>query len=290
MPVPSDAWYLINKHYQPVNKSGSKSNEFSLQLFKKGDKFGVTPDNWDFQAISLPRFKLTRSENRMLNATIKVKANNPYALDKLFSEIKTLRNYLSKRKEKGNGRCIVGLLSVKLALHSEVKMALSLAFRSAFVTSVLSQTGVLRNETKTLQHANETMDNDTNTIAYVETILEYNGVVCSDSFQTIAVSSKSDINATITKDSKFSFALIDSLNNVEGFSAAQRANQVLALDSDLLTRIDGWYVNHSFGFDSSTGFGEPYGSYVVPTSGNYFVTANLILLTKNIRYVLTYTI
>ena len=287
MPARSDAWYLINKHYQPINELDSKSNEVSLQLLKKGDKFPVTTDNSDLQAISLPRFKLTRSENLKLNATVKVKGKSPYTLDELFSEIKTLRNYLLNGTEKGSGTCLVGLLSVKLVLHSEVNEVVSLVFRSAF-NSVLSQNGFLRNETKTIQRTNKTMNNDANTIAASKTILEYNGVVCYDSFQTISVSSKSNISATITKDSKFSFALIDSLNNVEGFSAAQRANQVIALESDRWMRIDGWYVNHSFGFDSSTGFKEPFGSYVVPNSGKYLVTANLILRTKSTRYVLTY--
>ena len=268
--IPSDSWYVFVRHTQPSNNISSiidpsnphQSGSMILLNMKKGDVFD---DKLSYEAISLPKFKLARKERAEYDIARENMAS--FDLGGVFSTIRTLNDYFGKVS---HAPCIAGIFAITVEIAMSSVCTVSLEYASGVRNYTLCQMSVVQNARSTLK---------------------FNGILCLNLLHSVFFKSSVAANFTVFKNSVFSFVLLDSSANIEGFSVSQTANQDLRwpnIEKDSLVgkyrRLDNWNIS-SIGFDSTFGFRRPFGSYIAQANGRYLATVNIILKAKLNWYV-----
>ena len=260
----SDAWYVFVQQTQPnvditnyINSSLQNEHEYAmvLQNIKNGGVFGDKMKS--YQAVSLPKFKLAREQK--LISDVSRSSVTSFDLGGVFKNIKSLTGYF---KRASNVPCIAGIVKIALKVKMSSNCTISLEYTTKRHNSTLCQKSAIQN---------------------TRNILEFNGILCLNMLQSTVFKTDTVTNLTILQSSVFSFVLIDSSINIEGFSVSLISNQHLNWprrehDNQIMNyiRLDGWNIS-SNGFDSTRGFKMPFGSYTIQTNGRYLATANIIL-------------
>lgn len=222
----------------------------ALHNMKNGDVFNRTAEA--FEALSLPRFKLANKQELHTN----INALNVSRLDlsEAFIDISALTGHF---QETHSALCVVGILSLNMKLKVSPHSVMQLVYHAEESNTTLSASKGAQNT------------------------LEFHGILCLNSLRSLSLTADTAVNVTIMKKSKLSFVLLDSSNNLEGFSVLHQGTPNLPVHSMTLIpsietdfRLDGWSTPL---FDSTLGFKPPFGTYVAQADGTFLVTANVIL-------------
>ncbi|XP_065068666.1 uncharacterized protein LOC135693980 [Rhopilema esculentum] len=257
--LPTNSWSLnlqcqsswCSAQDRQANQNQACNTTLSLQRSKPDER---NPNSRCLQALGLPRFKLTKTQD--LEANFYLMNNSYYKIDKFFSIIETLKSYFSGRSK---AACVVGLFSVRLKVSTSSNSLLALQIQTELQNVTLATS----------------MLNDA-----VFDVMTFNVIICLETVLAVQIKYSDIVNATLVRNSTVSFSLIDRSSNVEGFSAIQNSDQIVSLDKRERTRLDGWSTQHGITCDSSFGFKQPFGSFIAQMSGKYMATANIIVKTS----------
>lgn len=263
--VSPDAWYVFVQQTRPnldvtkymMNSSLQSEHKYSmvLQNIRNGGTFHGKMKS--YETVSLPKFKLAREQK--LSSDINRYIETSFDLVDVFDSIRSLTGYF---KRTSNIPCVAGIMKIALEVKTSTNCTISLEYTTKGRNSTLCEISATQS---------------------VQNILEFNGIVCLNMLHSAVLKTNVVANVIILQSSVFSFVLIDSSINIEGFSVSQTSNQHLhwpmrEQDSKIMKyiRLDGWNLG-SIGFDSTLGFKMPFGSYTVQANGRYLATANIIL-------------